>query len=486
MDQRFPKIVPSPTHNTNRVLSQKERYILLKKKWWLLTDNRKKAKVSVMNCIYYNNREIEQLINMKKTLEEEIKQLKKEIEQLNRQLDQQEIEYESDGFIRVAPFEALIDFLFKDFNFHTAEFQTCFILTYRTFSTTETVLQALFKSYQSLGPIKDTESVNKRFQICTFLKKWTQESWNDFVLDPGCVPIYEKFLEEQVAKWDPKLYEALRNTLLLKRENKPVEEPPLLNPPKPLAVPPKITSVLEIDPLELARQMTIVDFNLYKQIQHQECLKTVWNKPDKVKRAPFILQMTQRFNKVNKWVVLSLVKELDPAKRTKLVQYFLVLVTHLLDIHNFHAAFMINGAFYNSAVARLKAFRSIGTSKKHQKMLDDLRKLFDPAGNRNEYRTVLHSANTPCLPFLGVYQSDLTFIEDGNPDRFANGWINLKKNRLNANVILDLKQFQQISYNFIPLKQVQDWLEKSIQGCDEISDKYLYEISLKTEPRPNQ
>jgi hypothetical protein len=31
------------------------------------------------------------------------------------------------------------------------------------------------------------------------------------------------------------------------------------------------------------------------------------------------------------------------------------------------------------------------------------------------YRTAIHEANPPCLPYIGVYLQDLIFIEEGNP-----------------------------------------------------------------------
>ena len=32
------------------------------------------------------------------------------------------------------------------------------------------------------------------------------------------------------------------------------------------------------------------------------------------------------------------------------------------------------------------------------------------------YRNHLHTLNPPCVPYVGVYLTDLTFLEDGNPD----------------------------------------------------------------------
>ena len=60
-------------------------------------------------------------------------------------------------------------------------------------------------------------------------------------------------------------------------------------------------------------------------------------------------------------------------------------------------------------------------------------------------RNCLRSADPPCVPYLGMYLTDLTFIEDGNPDT-VDGLINFVKRRLYANVIRDLQQFQFLEY----------------------------------------
>ena len=60
-------------------------------------------------------------------------------------------------------------------------------------------------------------------------------------------------------------------------------------------------------------------------------------------------------------------------------------------------------------------------------------------------RTPCDSVNPPCIPYLGTYLTDLTFIDDGNPDE-VDGMINFFKWSLTAGVIEDLSRFQQISY----------------------------------------
>jgi hypothetical protein len=105
--------------------------------------------------------------------------------------------------------------------------------------------------------------------------------------------------------------------------------------------------------------------------------------------------------------------------------------------------------------------------------------------NRNfqEYRDIIHSLNPPCIPFLGIYLQDLTFIEDGNPDylRGSNNLINFGKRQKTAQVILELKQFQSFAYNFHTINEFQAFIQSQLDMSYDIEK--MYSRSLKLEPK---
>lgn len=110
--------------------------------------------------------------------------------------------------------------------------------------------------------------------------------------------------------------------------------------------------------------------------------------------------------------------------------------------------------------------------------------------------------------FRGVHLSDLTFIEDGNPDKIE-GLINFtvwthtqnspcnpntdspcrsaQKRRLVFRVISELSRYQQTEYNLHPVPQVIALLKS--EGCrfgrsaPLIPAENLYDISERREPR---
>jgi son of sevenless-like protein len=58
--------------------------------------------------------------------------------------------------------------------------------------------------------------------------------------------------------------------------------------------------VLAFHSEEIARQLTLIEFELFQKIKPWEFLGLQWNKKDKDLKAPNILAMIQRFNQVQK------------------------------------------------------------------------------------------------------------------------------------------------------------------------------------------
>ena len=69
-----------------------------------------------------------------------------------------------------------------------------------------------------------------------------------------------------------------------------------------------------------------------------------------------------------------------------------------------------------------------GVEPRYMKLLDNLNKLMDPLSNWQVYRQSLKDTNPPCLPFMGLFLTDLTFIEE-NASHLANGFVNFDKVR---------------------------------------------------------
>ena len=71
-------------------------------------------------------------------------------------------------------------------------------------------------------------------------------------------------------------------------------------------------------------------------------------------------------------------------------------------------------------------FVTVQVDSKTTAGMDALKALLSSTQNYKAMRTALHTSQPPCVPYLGMYLTDMTFVEQGNPDTI-NGLINFWK-----------------------------------------------------------
>lgn len=139
----------------------------------------------------------------------------------------------------------------------------------------------------------------------------------------------------------------------------------------------------------------------------------------------------------------------------------------------------IVSALNSSTINRLKKTWEC-LNQKTKLTFEGMRKATDLSRNYAAYRQTLKQCTLPCLPFLGLYLTDLTFTEDGNPDTRGNDLINFDKYSKSSRIILDLQRFQ-IPYSLIPVPEIIEYVKASLGAAD--TDQDLYARSLELEPR---
>lgn len=86
---------------------------------------------------------------------------------------------------------------------------------------------------------------------------------------------------------------------------------------------------------------------------------------------------------------------------------------------------------------------------------------------------------------LGVYLTDLTFIEDGIPSIIKKTTaINFAKRAKTADVIRDIQQYQNVPYSLQPVAELQDYILSNMQAAGDVHE--MYDKSLQIEPRERE
>uniref|UniRef100_A0A6I8QAI8 Ras protein specific guanine nucleotide releasing factor 2 n=1 Tax=Xenopus tropicalis TaxID=8364 RepID=A0A6I8QAI8_XENTR len=231
--------------------------------------------------------------------------------------------------------------------------------------------------------------------------------------------------------------------------------------------------------MELAEQITLLDHIVFRSIPYQEFLGQGWMKPDKSERTPYIMKTSQHFNDMSNLVASEIMKHPDVPSRASSIEKWVVVADICRCMHNYNGVLEITSALNRSAVYRLKKTWA-KVSKQTKALMDKLQKTVSSEGRFKNLRETLKNCNPPSVPYLGMYLTDLAFIEEGTPNFTEEGLVNFSKMRMISHIIREIRQFQQTPYRIEHQPKVTQFLLNKSRILDEDN---LYELSLRIEPR---
>ncbi|KAM7423823.1 hypothetical protein PAMA_000267 [Pampus argenteus] len=148
-------------------------------------------------------------------------------------------------------------------------------------------------------------------------------------------------------------------------------------------------------------------------------------------------------------------------------------------LHNYNAVLEITSSLNRSSIFRLKK-TWLKVSKQTKTVIDKLQKLVSSEGRFKNLREALKNCDPPCVPYLGMYLTDLAFIEEGTPNYTEDNLVNFSKMRMISHIIREIRQFQQTAYKIDYQPKVAKYLLDCSKALDEES---LYDASLRIEPK---
>ncbi|KCV73111.1 hypothetical protein H696_00655 [Fonticula alba] len=172
---------------------------------------------------------------------------------------------------------------------------------------------------------------------------------------------------------------------------------------------------LNVTPAQVAVQLTLLEAELFRRIAPHELLGRVWKRAAPTAGDSLHLDaMIAHFNRVSEWASLCILAPTDSAGRAAMIKFFIKVAQAYRRLNNFNGVMCILGAMESAPVYRLKAWSLL--SAKRTKAVAEIRDLMTYTNSFRNYRNALRTCNPPCIPYLGLYLTDLTFMCDGNPD----------------------------------------------------------------------
>ncbi|XP_069034208.1 ras-specific guanine nucleotide-releasing factor 2 isoform X2 [Embiotoca jacksoni] len=242
---------------------------------------------------------------------------------------------------------------------------------------------------------------------------------------------------------------------------------------------PKAECFESLSAMELAEQITLLDHIVFRSIPYEEFLGQGWMKVDKTERTPYIMKTSQHFNDMSNLVASQIMTHTDVGSRASSIEKWVAVADICRCLNNYNGVLEITSALNRSAIYRLKKTWA-KVSKQTKALMDKLQKTVSSEGRFKNLRETLKNCNPPCVPYLGMYLTDLAFIEEGTPNFTEEGLVNFSKMRMISHIIREIRQFQQTPYRIEHQAKVTQYLLDKTLIMDEDT---LYDLSLKIEPR---
>ncbi|KAL4073077.1 ras guanine nucleotide exchange factor domain-containing protein [Scleroderma yunnanense] len=434
----------------------------------------------------------------------------------------EDVIYNNDGHLVAASLDALIEKMIPHDSIVDAAFSAVFFLTFRLFCSPLELVQAIINRYNIVPPpdLSDAEmgawqkhkGFPIRLRVSNFVKSWLELYWRSGV-DDVALPHLTSFTREALQRYFPGPSQrildliAIRqdtNANLISPKSERARDPGMsINPPtySPSEIPrPTMTKTLlaalrskhfesviitDFDALELARQLTIMECELYCAIQPEEILETG---QEGAKPPVHVKAVSSLSTVITGWVAESVLSERDLKKRTALVKFFIKVADRCTMLHNFSTPRSILAALDSSTISRLHQ-TWLSVPQKNKLQLESLRRLADHGRNYHEYRSKLRNTAPPAVPFLGLYLTDVTFCREGNPSYRdsplvpSKKLLNFNKYHKLARIVQDMQRFQ-VPYNLKKIPEVQEYLNVAFENSKHHGDlQDLYRRSLLVEPK---
>lgn len=276
---------------------------------------------------------------------------------------------------------------------------------------------------QYLRQFRQKYSKPVKMRVINVIKSWVKNHFYDFERHPALLNKLHMFLTE--VKTSERIYHSLIESIERTIEQKKIspkdefefmlsaDPPPILwSSAKPNEY--EKFDILTLHPKEFARQLTLIEFNLFRAIKPSELINVqdLRGKTSKdCKTSPNLRRMERHFDLLSYWVRKRIVEEEDFHRRSEVYNRAVEILGALKELNNYTGFLIFGSALRSTPIIRLQHTTS-ALSSSNKKILLEYDELYND--HSKGLQNAIRHCDPPCIPFLGLYQNKLIHAKEGN------------------------------------------------------------------------
>ncbi|KAK0246451.1 ras guanine nucleotide exchange factor domain-containing protein [Armillaria nabsnona] len=365
-----------------------------------------------------------------------------------------QLRLDSDGQVRSGTTEALVEKLTSETSKDVIKaaqetaFRNAFLMTFRTFMTADQLFTALVGIYAMECPSKITDpeyeewkekcSVPTQRIVLTIFTMWLEDH-RLLEEEPHIAQLLTDFLNNVTSPL------AVAARLIVKSIERltfasPCVESPVVSPRRRRKSRDHKGDLLRLDPTDLAEQLSLFEYTLYSKVTPQDCL--VYAKSPQ--SAPNLNAFCATHDKLASWVTFSVLNNEALGKRADTIDFWIKVAEKCRNMNNFASMSALITALSSVVITRLHlTWAHVGRKAN----LDALLKYNEPSGGFAAFRNLQSNAEGPCVPFVGMYLTDIAHTKDQFEDVEDDGRIVFIKRQRWYEIITQMLRHQLKPYN---------------------------------------
>ncbi|KAK0466321.1 ras guanine nucleotide exchange factor domain-containing protein [Desarmillaria tabescens] len=365
-----------------------------------------------------------------------------------------QLRIDSEGQVRSGTTEALVEKLTSETSKDVIKaaqentFRNAFLMTFRTFMTADQLFTALVGIYAMEYPSKITDPEYEEWRekcslptqriVLTVFTMWLEDH-RLLEEEPHIAQHLTDFLNDVT----PPL--AVTAKLIVKSIERltfasPYVESPVVSPRRRKKSRDHKGDLLRLDPTDLAEQLSLFEYTLYNKITPQDCL--LYAKSPQL--APNLNTFCATHDKLASWVTFSILNNEALGKRADTIDLWIKVAEKCRNMNNFASMSALITALSSVVITRLHlTWAHVGRKTN----LDALLKYNEPSGGFAAFRNLQSNAEGPCVPFVGMYLTDIAHTKDQFEDVEDDGRIVFIKRQRWYETITQMLRHQSKPYN---------------------------------------